>query len=57
MNKYFPEYSSIDNDFYRGSSYLNKYYRFTWNADILSVSDNYRNMNADKILEDLFKNY
>lgn len=56
MSRYYPEYYGRYPDSTRGKSYLTDYDCFRWNDYILEDPDNYRNMTAEQVLEDLFNN-
>lgn len=57
MEKYFPEEAARYKNYLRDDmDYLKNYDEVVWDDAILSDPDNYRNMSAEKILEDLFEN-
>ncbi len=58
MEKYFPEWYGKFPDCAKGSSYLTDYSRMRWDLSgnvIMTDPDDYRNMTADEILQDLFE--
>ncbi len=57
MSKYYPECFNKFPNYSRGLSYVRDYDAARWNPSVLSDSDGYRSMTADKILYDLFEEY
>lgn len=57
MEKYFPESTNKYKNYVRDNiSYLKNFDEIVWNDVVLSDPDNYRNMNAEEVLKDLFEN-